>query len=387
MKIEIVAGEDEEAIATFIINGIDEIAESELQKKDGVTKPRVTLSFELSRSGLIQLNKAEAKVEETYYVDVPVPKNTSSSKKNKTSSEESETTSESDETIEEVEVKPKTPEKVAKKRIIPYPLNRIDKTYHGPATMSKEQIQNAKDRLRWYERKDEERARTDKAKNDFESVIYSMRDWLNDYGEAHMPYVGSADALDELLSQLSAAEEWLLDGEGETASYVEYMEKFQALNGIYQQLKTRKEEHSKRPQLVAQSRRRMEELYDSVEVLKESKPWINITQIEDALDRLAEINGWLEEQITKQKQTPLHEDPVLRSSDVDLKITRANSIYTRLSAIPKPKEKKPVRKGPKSFRMDNITINGNNGDDINLEDFIKFDNNNEDYEDTKYQNS
>ena len=131
----------------------------------------------------------------------------------------------------------------------------------------------------------------------------------------------------------------------------------------------------------------MEELYDSVEVLKESKPWINITQIEDALDRLAEINGWLEEQITKQKQTPLHEDPVLRSSDVDLKITRANSIYTRLSAIPKPKEKKPVRKGPKSFRMDNITINGNNGDDINLEDFIKFDNNNEDYEDTKYQNS
>ena len=50
MKIEIVAGEDEEAIATFIINGIDEIAESELQKKDGVTKPRVTLSFELSRS-------------------------------------------------------------------------------------------------------------------------------------------------------------------------------------------------------------------------------------------------------------------------------------------------------------------------------------------------
>lgn len=131
----------------------------------------------------------------------------------------------------------------------------------------------------------------------------------------------------------------------------------------------------------------MEELYDSVEVLKESKPWINITQIEDALDRLAEINGWLEEQITKQKQTPLHEDPVLRSSDVDLKITRANGIYTRLSAIPKPKEKKPVRKGPKSFRMDNITINGNNGDDINLEDFIKFDNNNEDYEDTKYQNS
>ena len=130
----------------------------------------------------------------------------------------------------------------------------------------------------------------------------------------------------------------------------------------------------------------MEELYDTVEELKESKPWINTTLIEDALNRLAEINGWLEEQITKQKETPLHEDPVLRSSDVDLKLTRANSIYTRLASTPKPKEKKPVRKGPKSFRMENITFNGNNGDDINLEDFIKYDNNNnEDYEEPTYK--
>jgi hypothetical protein len=33
----------------------------------------VTLSFELSRSGLLQLNKAEAKVEETYEYIPPTP--------------------------------------------------------------------------------------------------------------------------------------------------------------------------------------------------------------------------------------------------------------------------------------------------------------------------
>ena len=76
MKIDVYAGQDSEGehLATFIINGIDEIADSEIMKKEGTTKPKVTLSFELSRSGILLLNKAEAKVDETYYVDAPTNK-------------------------------------------------------------------------------------------------------------------------------------------------------------------------------------------------------------------------------------------------------------------------------------------------------------------------
>lgn len=85
MKIDVYAGLDTEGehLATFTINGIDEIAANELLKKEGVSKPRVTLSFELNRSGILQLNKAEAKVEETYFVDVPVVKTTTPLKKSK----------------------------------------------------------------------------------------------------------------------------------------------------------------------------------------------------------------------------------------------------------------------------------------------------------------
>lgn len=77
MKIDVYAGPNSgegEHIATFTVNGIDEIAQSELLKKENVTRPRVSLSFELSRTGLLQLNKAEAKVEETYFVDAPANK-------------------------------------------------------------------------------------------------------------------------------------------------------------------------------------------------------------------------------------------------------------------------------------------------------------------------
>jgi hypothetical protein len=34
--------------------------------------------------------------------------------------------------------------------------------------------------LRWFEKRDEEKAKIDKAKNDFETVIYDMRDWVSD---------------------------------------------------------------------------------------------------------------------------------------------------------------------------------------------------------------
>jgi hypothetical protein len=50
--------------------------------KENSTKPKVTLSFELSRSGIITLNKADAKIEETYVVEEKVTK-----KVNKTSND------------------------------------------------------------------------------------------------------------------------------------------------------------------------------------------------------------------------------------------------------------------------------------------------------------
>lgn len=68
----------------------------------------------------------------------------------------------------------------------------------------------------------------------------------------------------------------------------------------------------------------------------------------------------------------MDEDPVFKVSDLDFKITRVNGLLTRLSSIPKPKEKK--KKLPKNFKIDNMTFNGKDGENINIEDFIKYDN-------------
>jgi len=55
--------------ANFLVNGIEKVASNEVSQKEGSSKPKVTLSFELTRSGLLQLNKAEAKVEELVWVE------------------------------------------------------------------------------------------------------------------------------------------------------------------------------------------------------------------------------------------------------------------------------------------------------------------------------
>ena len=138
MKIDVYAGLDSEGdhLATFTVNGIDEIAASDLLKKDNVTRPRVSLQFELTRTGLLQLNKVDAKVEESYWQEIPPVQN--KTKKSKNATKESNDTANN--STEETPVEPPKPERVQKKRSIPYNLNRIERVQYGAATLTKEQI-------------------------------------------------------------------------------------------------------------------------------------------------------------------------------------------------------------------------------------------------------
>ena len=86
MKIDVYADNENgkrEQLATFTLNSLDDIASNEVALKNGSSLPKVVLSFELSRSGLLQLNKAEAKIEEVVTYEEKPPK----TKKNTTNNE------------------------------------------------------------------------------------------------------------------------------------------------------------------------------------------------------------------------------------------------------------------------------------------------------------
>ena len=58
MKIEVYSEDStgdpkREKLATFIISGVEDVAINDVSTKEGSSKPKVSLSFELTRSALI----------------------------------------------------------------------------------------------------------------------------------------------------------------------------------------------------------------------------------------------------------------------------------------------------------------------------------------------
>lgn len=68
-----VEGEPEkepELIQQFKLEELRDIANNTMANKDGSSKPKVSLSFELTRSHLLKLNKVTAEITETYLEEV-----------------------------------------------------------------------------------------------------------------------------------------------------------------------------------------------------------------------------------------------------------------------------------------------------------------------------
>lgn len=255
MKIEVFQelpdGANREKLATFIVNGVEDVAINDVSTKEGSSKPKVSLSFELTRSGLIQLNKAEAKVDELVWIEdrttksKKAPKNTTNSTNSTETPEGEAPKTETPEEKKEEEVEAK-PAKKLKKRTQVFPLGKIQKVFYGKQSLTKEQMVIAKERIRSYERRDEEKIRTDKAKNDFESVIYALREWINE--ESNQAFIKSSD-VEDMMNTLMTEEDWLMD-EGDHANLTEYQTRFYELNSKLVQYKSRKSEHGLRDEAI-----------------------------------------------------------------------------------------------------------------------------------------
>lgn len=298
---------------------------------------------------------------ETYTIEDRILK-TPSSKNTTTSTDDEETTNttstDSEDTVELV--------KKTKKRPHSFPLNRSDKKFTGAPSLNKEQLQKAKERLRWYEKRDDDKKKTDQAKNEYEAIIYTMRDWLSE--DENAVYVGMEER-ESIIAKLAEEEEWLLDGEGEFSSHIEYNQRHFDLRKKYDQFKSRKEEFESRVEAVNLARKKFSKIEDELNELSEKKPWIKEEQKKEVSEKIEEVKKWLNTNIDKQNQSPLNEDPVFKVGELEAKLQRLSTLYTKVSSTAKPKEKKKM---PKNIKIDNMTFDGDS--DMNWEDFININN-------------
>lgn len=239
--------------------------------------------------------------------------------------------------------------------------------------MTNEQLRAARERMRWLEKRDEDKAKTDKAKNDFETVIYALRDWINE--DDNMPFVG-ASKVEDVQHLLRDAENWL-EEDGYNAKYSEYLSRYSELNSQFSKFKVRKEEYSLRDAAIESAKTKLAKVQDKTEELEKKKTWITAEQRQDVLEKINETLSWIDEVIEKQKGVALDEDPAFKVSDIDAKLKRVNQLFERVNNTPKPKaaastDGKKKKKMPKNIKIDNMTFDGNS--DINWDDFITVNN-------------
>lgn len=108
--------------------------------------------------------------------------------------------------------------------------------------------------MRWLEKRDEDKFKTEKAKNDFETVIYALRDWVNE--DENVPFVGSGQKTEEVQELLRESENWL-EEDGYNAKYEEYAKRFADLNGKFMNYKSRKDEYGARESAVENIRAKL----------------------------------------------------------------------------------------------------------------------------------
>jgi molecular chaperone DnaK (HSP70) len=79
---------------------------------------------------------------------------------------------------------------------------------HDLRLLSKEDKKDAKARIKALDKRDQDKAKTDEAKNDFESLIFEFRDFLRD--DENQVYDEPSE-IERLLEKCQEAEDWLDD--------------------------------------------------------------------------------------------------------------------------------------------------------------------------------
>lgn len=348
----------------FSVSGLTETTERYLARN--LSSPiKATLHFSLSRSGVISLDRAEAVIEVSEWVEVPkniktVESNASNAlnatgnlnlstegspadvKEYKQESQNADNeTNSSDingEVIDNVRVET---EKVLKKKTFKVPLKIVEKQI-APGILSKEMLFEVKTRLEELDKKDRERRRTAELKNSLEEYIYSTREKLEDNEE--IMKISSMDELRLFGEKLSEAQDWLYT-DGEDASANEFKERLDSLKAIGDPIFFRLSELTARPAAYESAQAYLGGIQKVVDNWENNKPWLPKSRVDEILNDADKIKSWLQEKETLQKKTSPFITPAITSEEIYNRVSELQDKISSVNRIPKPKPK--VEKAPK----------------------------------------
>ncbi|KAL9274491.1 Heat shock 70 kDa protein 17-like protein [Drosera capensis] len=352
---------------------------------------KANLHFSLSRSGVLTLDRAEAVIEISEWVEVPkknltvdnstttanisleatASANLTADGEPKESSEESSDSSAingdlndaSNSSIKE-ESSPVVMEKKLKRRTFRVPLKVIEKTTGPGTSLPKEALADAKGKLEALDKKDAERRKTAELKNNLEGYIYSTREKIDSSDEIEK--VSTSDERVSFIMKLDEVQEWLYM-DGEDASANEFQEHMDKLKAIGDPIFHRLTELTARPEAVENAKRYLEEVKEIVKSWETKKSWIPKERIDEILKDSDKFKSWLAEKEVEQNKIPASSAPVLTSEEVFVKLFDLKAKVASVNRIPKPKPKveKPVINETDSSKAESSSDSNTNSSEEN----------------------
>ncbi|KAL5148338.1 Heat shock protein 17 [Glycine soja] len=365
-------------IARYQISGLTDA--SEKYSSRNLSSPiKTNIHFSLSRSGILSLDRADAVIEITEWVEVPrknltienstVSSNVSAESAAGNSSEENNESVQTDSGInktsnisseEQAAAEPAT-EKKLKKRTFRVPLKIVEKITGFGMSLSQDFLAEAKRKLQVLDKKDADRKRTAELKNNLEGYIYTTKEKIETLEEFEK--VSTSEERQSFIEKLDQVQDWLYT-DGEDANATEFQERLDQLKAVGDPIFFRLKELTARPAAVEHANKYIDELKQIVEEWKAKKSWLPQERVDEVIKSSEKLKNWLDEKEAEQTKTSGFSKPAFTSEEVYLKVLDLQTKVASINRIPKPKPKvqKPVKNETESSEQNTENSDSNSAD-------------------------
>ncbi|KAK1438011.1 hypothetical protein QVD17_03812 [Tagetes erecta] len=358
--------------AKYAVSGLADASEKYMSRN--LSSPvKANIHFSLSRSGILSLDRADAVIEISEWVEVPkknltlenanvsAPLNVTGESESATSAEASDDNSANSTANDQNTITLGT-EKKLKKRTFRIPLKISEKRVGSVAPLSEDTLHEGKLRLDALDAKDAERRRTAELKNDLEGYIYATKEKL-DYLE-ELQKVSTSEQRQSFIEKLDEVQDWLYT-DGEDASATQFQERLDQLKAIGDPIFFRYKELTARPEALQSAKRYFSELQEIVSGWESKKPWIPKEKIDKVLREAESFKKWLNDKEDEQQKISASSSPAYTSEEVISKLLDLQDKVASTNKIPKPKPKveKPTVKNESENQTDEPKSSGSSNDD------------------------
>lgn len=357
--------EDGVLMSEYMVTGLAEILEGKWKDKNLTGTPKISTSVSLEGSGLVEIKKPSATVEETYWVNVTVevPKPAANATDDASGNEEeksadaekAEATPEGEKPVEEAvnadgeeaanasadanasgnateepvyEVVQQMKKRKNEKKLT---LERVD---YKPKPLSEAAIAEVAKKVKGIIEVESEILAAAGLKNDLEAAIYSSRDKLE--GDSLMK-VSTEEQRQEITTLTMEYEDWMYEPGATKTDYSQRLQKLQDLMGPIEERALELESRSDVVEMVDDV---LTEVKKTKATIVKNMTWVSENKTEAANKKLTEFEAWWDKKMEQQRALPLHEAPAFTKTEVQEKLKKMQDEWITLSKIKKPKAKK-----------------------------------------------